>query len=311
MISRELVVSALNHTAIPHIPRLVDYRQVLSEHEPLDIEEIQLRYPSDIQMLEMPYDIDSLLGVSLEDGPPLKQLSLAKRLEPALEVLEKADRSKIESFCESQLCFTLAPTLARPFELWSTLRGPDSASHDLTHDEPAAMELLDRLHDAHLAEMEFWGDTSVDGVLLGDDLGTPFDPTCDLKVWREVITPMLADYCDMLHAQDKFVFFQGTSATEEVFDDLVEIGVDAIGAPFTLSSIASLAKRYRGQVAFWYEPPRELSYQQKHSTIFEVRRLLDFGHGGLLAQCPWTAEMSRNEIASLMDQWCVALPMHA
>ena len=259
----------------------------------------------------MPYDIKSLLGVSVEDGPPLKTLAQIEQLKPNLKKLQKLNTSKLDAHCESQLCFMLAPTLARPFELWSTLRGPTGARNDLTHDEPAAMELLERLHDAHLAEMNFWGNTSVDGVMIGDDLGTPFDPSCELKVWREVITPMLADYCDILHAQDKFVFFQTTSAVQEVFDDLVEIGVDAIGAPMTLSGVSMLSKRYRTKVAFWYRPPTELSFEQKHSSIFEVRRMLDFGHGGLLAQCPWEPQLTRSEMTALMDQWCVPIPMHA
>jgi hypothetical protein len=42
--------------------------------------------------------------------------------------------------------------------------------------------------------------------------------------------------------------------------------------------------------------------------VDRVRTALDFGRGGLIAQCEWGLDVSFDNIAAVFDQWQHALP---
>jgi len=74
-----------------------------------------------------------------------------------------------------------------------------------------------------------------------------------------------------------------------------------------------LAEDLRG--AFWGEvdcqdlqnPDRVKEFLE---TSLAVRKALDFGHGGVIAQCPWNHGVRLQTIAAFFEQWLVPLPMH-
>ena len=47
---------------------------------------------------------------------------------------------------------------------------------------------------------------------------------------RELFRPMYRDYCKILQAKDKFVFFHGEGDVSDIFGDLVKLEIDAIHA---------------------------------------------------------------------------------
>ena len=55
-------------------------------------------------------------------------------------------------------------------------------------------------------------------------------------------------------------------------------------------NVDRLAKRYRGRVTFWGGIDRQRlqnpgTTDEFREAVLEVRRALDFGHGGVIAQC--------------------------
>ena len=134
-------------------------------------------------------------------------------------------------------------------------------------------------------------------------------------MWREIFKPLYREYCKILHAKDKFVFFQSSGNMFDIVSDLIKDGVDAIHLQLHLMDPEKTAKRYRGRVTFWGEiVPQAVLQSRNHSELHEavlnIRRALDFGSGGVIAQCQWTPEIPIQTIAAVFEQWLTPLPMH-
>jgi len=56
------------------------------------------------------------------------------------------------------------------------------------------------------------------------------------------------EYCKILHAKDKFVFFHSDGQIGDIFGDLIKVGIDAIHADLHLMDAQRLTKRFRGRV---------------------------------------------------------------
>ena len=97
--------------------------------------------------------------------------------------------------------------------------------------------------------------------------------------------------------------------------DGAKLDVDAIHSQLHLMNVERLAKRYRGRVTFWGEVDcQDLQNLERVKEFLEtslaVRKALDFGHGGVIAQCPWNHGVRLQTIAAFFEQWLVPLPMH-
>ena len=95
----------------------------------------------------------------------------------------------------------------------------------------------------------------------------------------------------------------------------MKLDVDAIHSQLRLMNVERLAKRYRGRVTFWGEIDcRRFQNPGAAEEFLEaamaVRKALDFGHGGVIAQCPWNHGVRLQTIAAFFEQWLVPLPMH-
>jgi hypothetical protein len=195
------------------------------------------------------------------------------------------------------------------------LRGAEAAAGEFSTGNKELRGLLAKVHSLFRSEMELWAGTHVDGVVFCDDLGWPGSPRISPKTWRSLFKPLYREYCDILHAQDKFVFFNVTGQVADVFEDLVEIGVDAIHSQLSQMDFGKLASAYRGRVTFWGEFDRPEvqnagKCQNIHETILRARQSLDFNMGGVIAQRSWAQETPLREIATFCEDWLIALPIN-
>jgi uroporphyrinogen decarboxylase len=82
-----------------------------------------------------------------------------------------------------------------------------------------------------------------------------------------------------------------------------------------LMGVERLAKRYRGRVTFWGEMDRQRllnpgTPEEFREAVLAVRRALDFGSGGVIAQCQWDPGVRIQTVAAFYEQWLVPLTMH-
>ena len=339
MTSRDRVLRALNHQPVDHVPRDLWLLPGLETDHADDVAEMNVRFPSDIVHLDTktPAGKRTLgaanrsghftdawgctwqLGHRGKAGPliesPLADAAKIAGYEPPLELLDPARFSRLNRSCEGTSRFMLAWSDVRPFDRLRLLRGPEAAVAELTAGNKDLHALLARLHEFFRREMQLWAGTEADGVVLCDDLGSATAGHIPPRLWRNWFKPLYREYCEILHARDKFVFFRADGQIADIFEDLVEVGFDAVHSPLFQMDFEKLAERFRGRVTFWgeidrrqVEPPSPA--QAIREAVIRVRRGLDFGAGGVIAQCVWAPGTPIRNIATFFEEWMLPLPVN-
>ncbi len=340
MTSRDRVVLTLNHQPIGRIARDLWVSPEVKLYHGDEVDEMQFRFASDIVKARFKWPRgERCHGKSREQGehtdawgctwrvlkrgtagelvgPPLADAAQIDGYRPPLEILQRAEFSAVNESCAHTSRFVLGWSQTKPLERLQALRGRDAALADLSWGDLNCRRLLDMLHDFSRREMELWANSGVDGVVFMDDWGSQAGLVVSPDVFRELFRPLYGQYCEILHAHDKYAFFRTNGKITEIFGDLVDVGVDAIHSQLFAMDIEALAREYRGRVTFWgdIDRLRTLSSgtpEQVRSAVRRVQRALDFGRGGVIAQCEWSAGVPFNNIVAVFEQWLQPLPVHA
>lgn len=122
--------------------------------------------------------------------------------------------------------FTVAAVGFSLFERAWTLRGMENLLMDmLLH--PAFVEaLLDRILAYNLQVIDQMVQHPVDCIYFGDDWGQQTGLIMGPRHWRRYIKPRLAQMYARAKAAGKFVMQHSCGAIQELFPDLIEIGLD-------------------------------------------------------------------------------------
>jgi len=334
------VIAALNHEPGDRVPRDLWIMPGVATSRADEVAELRLRYPGDIAEPDFAYPPGKRAkGKPYKVGhhtdawgctwhvkqpgtrgevpmPPLSDPGKIDNFTPPMEILSPSRLAQVSRSCASTNRFVLAWTDVRPLERLQALRGREAALADLAHGAKHSGKLLTMLHDFYCREMEMWAETDVDGVAFQDDWGSPEGLLLDRKTWRDLFRPLYRDYCEILHANDKFAFFHSSGNIETIFGDLIKAGVDAINCQLAVVNLERLANRYRGKVTFWGEIDRQRIMQQGtreevRKAVLAMRKVLDFGSGGVIAQCRLGPGVPMRNVVAVFEQWLMPLPIHA
>lgn len=240
--------------------------------------------------------------------PAVAEWSRLDRFQPPWELVRGRDFSYANRAAESSDRFILSPCTARPFERMQFLRGSEALFMDLVTRPPEFERLLRMVHEYYLEDIRGWVTTSVDGVMFMDDWGTNSSLLIRPKTWREVFKPLYKEYVDMIHAAGKFAFFHSDGHIEAIYPDLVEIGVDAVNSQLFTMNIEELGRLYKGKITFWGEIDRQHALpfgtpEEVKEAVRRVRRALDDGSGGVIAQCEWGKDNSLANVRAVYEAW--------
>ena len=337
MTSRDLVIGTLSHETVDRVPRDLWASARIEMFCEDELEEMLFCYPSDIQKCEFPYPrgrrargTPGKLGRytdawgctwrvtergtrgQIVDHPLADPARIAGYRLP-LELLEKLTAAQVSRVFGMTARFVLAGTQTRPLERLQALRGPEAARADLACGAAPVRDLLAMLHDFSCQEIARWAATEVDGVLFQDDWGTPDGLLVAPEIWRDLFKPLYRDYCEILRQGDKFAFFCSGGDIRSIFEDLLEIGIDAIDTQLLLADPEGLAARFRGRITFWadVEPEPTLARtnpEDCRAAVRRVRKALDYGQGGLIAKCRWDVDVPFENIAAVLEEWCQPVP---
>jgi len=151
-----------------------------------------------------------------------------------------------------------APDLFRCYQIgfslyeraW-TMRG----MADLLMDMVARPEFVERLMDAivahNLRQVHRALALDIDAVYYGDDYGMQTGLIMGREHWRHFIKPRLARMFAPVREAGKYVFLHSCGRVTELFDDLVEIGLNCFN-PFQpeVMDVFAVKRRYHGRLAF-------------------------------------------------------------
>ena len=228
--------------------------------------------------------------------------------QPPFDIINQRDIDHVNRLCDESELFMISDVCARPFERIQFLRGTEQVFMDLAYGSKELEQLIEMVHDFYLQDVRSWANSNVDGIFLMDDWGTNQSLLIKPDTWRKVFKPLYKEYCDIIHEAGKYAFFHSDGNIESIYPDLIEIGVDAQNSQLFCMDIEKLAEQHRGKITFWGEIDRQHvlpfgSPDEVCQAVRRVRKALDTGVGGVIAQCEWGVDNSRENIEAVFESW--------
>ena len=164
-----------------------------------------------------------------------------------------------------------------------TMRGMENLLMDFIEHPDFVRDLFDAICEYNIRQVQVAMQYDIDAVYFGDDWGSQRGLQMGPRLWRRFILPVLKRMYGTVRDAGKFVFIHSCGDVDELFDDLVDIGLNCFN-PFQpeVMDVGDLIPRYRGRLAFHggLSTQKTLPYGSVEEVRRETRRLLDLGADG-------------------------------
>jgi hypothetical protein len=119
---------------------------------------------------------------------------------------------------------------------------------------------------------------------------------------------MYAEYNEMIHAAGKFAFVHSDGYIFDVYEDLIEIGADAVNSQLFCMDIDQIGRQFKRRTTFWGEIDQQYvlsfgSVQQTRQAVRRVAAALYDGRGGVIAQCWFGPGVKPENVRAAFDEW--------
>jgi uroporphyrinogen decarboxylase len=174
------------------------------------------------------------------------------------------------------------------FEQLQQLRGMENFLTDLACGSPNAERLMDDLLAFNLRWIRKWVALPYDGLHFADDWGAQGALIISPKTWRRVFKPRYAEMFRGVRNAGMDVWYHTDGHINDIFDDLIEIGVDVINCQVPVVGHDWIAANVRGRVAFRTDIDRQkvLPFASPAGVREEVQRTFEAcgtAQGGIIA----------------------------
>ncbi|MBE6635177.1 MAG: uroporphyrinogen decarboxylase [Ruminococcaceae bacterium] len=296
MTRRETVINALLHKETEHIPYHADFTE--QEYERVSafvgdkdfIEKYGCylhywqywAYPTERE--ERPGYFTDGFGVTwnrtgadkdigIVDEPVISEADISLYPTPFLDekrIREDCERliaTRGDRFCFAGIGFSM-------FErLWSYVGMEDALVYMITEPE-FVHELLDKILEFNLRVIDIINEYPFDAVYFGDDWGQQRGMIMGAPLWREFIKPRMKIMYERVKKDGKFVIQHSCGDIQDVFEDLIEIGLDCYQTVQPeIYDLKEIKERFGERLTFWgaVSTQRDLV----RSTPDELRRIID------------------------------------
>lgn len=333
--SREIVRSALRFQSPARVPRDLWVLPWAEKRYPAELAELRGRFPSDLCGTPNVYapslrrrgdmyavgeytDEWGCVFDNLQEGVigEVKHALLPdwgdrRAFRPPYEILPTAPaaaRDAVNAHCAKTERFVLGGCCPRPWERYQFLRGSENAYLDVMQPEEGMADLLREIHAFYLQEVAFWVTTDIDAITFMDDWGSQRQLLIPPGAWRTLFKPLYRDYCDLAHAHGKFAFMHSDGHIAEIYEDLVEIGVDAVNSQLFVMDMAELGRRFKGRITFWGEIDRQhvlpaSEPRAGREAVRQVARHLYDPRGGTIAQFEFGPGGNPAVALAIYEEW--------
>ncbi len=225
--------------------------------------------------------VDKDIGVVVD--APLKEASLQGYTfpDPLGKLFFKDMHTRIEQNRDKFRIFYIG------FSLWErawTLRGGiDKLMMDLYDNPDFVHGLLTTITDYNIAQAREAMRYDIDAVYFGDDWGMQKGLQMGPRLWMEFLYPQLRRMYGAVKEQGKYVFIHSCGDVDELFDRLIDIGLDCFN-PLQpeVMDVDALIHQYRGKLAFHggLSTQQTLPYGTVEEVRTETRHLIELGREG-------------------------------
>lgn len=169
------------------------------------------------------------------------------------------------------------------FERAWTMRGMENLLMDFILNPEFARELLRSIADFNIAALSNVINEDFEAVMFGDDWGQQHGLIMGPELWREFIMPELKRTYGFVKAHGKRVIIHSCGDVQELFDDLISLGLDCFN-PFQpeVMDVHAMHRRYKGKLSFWggLSTQKTLPYGSVDDVREETESLLQMGLAG-------------------------------
>ena len=193
------------------------------------------------------------------------------------------------------------------FERMQFLRGTENIFMDTLLEEPEYFKLIEIVEDYYMTYLDMWLGTDVDGIIFGDDWGSQRSLLISPETWRAQFKPVYKRFFDKIHKAGKFVFMHSDGYIYDLYDELIEIGVDAINSQVWCMGVEKVAPKCNGRITNWGEVCRQHilpngTVQDVIDAVHEMREHL-WVNGGLIGQFEAGPDMPLENIKAGLMHW--------
>lgn len=164
------------------------------------------------------------------------------------------------------------------FERAWILRGMEALMMDMLDAPERVDALFDAIIEYDLGILEDVLKYDIDGVLFGDDWGQQTGLIFGGRLWRYFIKPRVGQLYKLVKKSGKAVFIHCCGKVQELFPDLIELGLDVFN-PFQpeVMDPYAIKKQYGDQLSFYggVSIQKLLPYGTPQQVADEVKRLIN------------------------------------
>jgi len=194
------------------------------------------------------------------------------------------------------------------FERAWTMAGMENTLMDMLSNQKYMHRLFDGILSYNLQIINNVCSYPIDAVHFGDDWGQQTGLIMGPRVWRDVIKPRIKEMYQLAKSKGKFVSIHSCGKVDELYPDLIDIGVDIFN-PFQpeVIDVYDIKEKFGSKMTFWggISTQKTLPYGTVEQTREEVKRLLDYiGTGGGYIAAPAhdiPGDAKSENIAAMID----------
>lgn len=328
MNSKERVIRTLRHQnpdRIPldlwHLPAtLMKYEKelpALLERHPTDFAGADRNDPmSDPRIFTRGTHVDpwGVTFLNLQEGIhpeaktyPLADWSAMAHYRVDLGVLDKGWEGTARSVEARQNQFVNVGGM-NPWERMQFIRGTEALYIDLIDQPSEFFALRDMIFEYYIELARRWVRYDVDAISISDDWGSQRALLIPPRLWRSLFRPCYQEIINVAKAAGKFVFFHSDGYILEIYEDFVEMGVDALNSQIWCMGVDRVAP-WAGRITFWGEISRQETLPHGTPTDIHAAARVMIEHlwrdGGLIGQGEAGPDVPLENIEALLTAWQV------
>ena len=194
-----------------------------------------------------------------------------------------------EKLNKNKDCFRLFCLGFSLYERAWTLRGMENLLMDFYSNPDFVHELLTAITEYNIKQVEKALEFDIDAVYFGDDWGQQNGLIMGYDLWKQFIYPQLKKMYGFVRAHNKSVFIHSCGDVDELFDDLIDIGLNCFN-PFQpeVMDTKTLYDHFRGRLSFWggLSTQRLMPFGSIEEVHTETSRLINMGRSGSFILSP-------------------------